>query len=71
MQSLFESKVRRVGSSLGLLIPKEVAELQHLSEGKRVTVVILKRDLRAIDELFGIAKGARPFVREHDDRQFR
>jgi hypothetical protein len=65
---VFVSKVRCVGSSLGLLIPKEIVESEHLSKGKEVRVSIVCRDFSRLEELFGSAKGAGPFIRDRRDR---
>jgi len=66
---LFRAKVRRVGTSLGVLIPKETAEKQKIKEGETVEVGLLKENrLKLIERAFGIARGAEPFEREHKDR---
>ncbi len=67
MSQLFKAKVRKVGTSLGFLIPNEVVKEEHLNTGEEVHVQVLKqRKLRLIEEGFGIAKGAKPFKREKD-----
>lgn len=68
---VFEAKVRKVGNSLGVLIPKEFT--RSIREGQKVRVGISpnptdKERLKAIRESFGIARGAPPFVREKEDR---
>ncbi|MBI2583826.1 MAG: AbrB/MazE/SpoVT family DNA-binding domain-containing protein [Candidatus Aenigmarchaeota archaeon] len=69
MPQLFRAKVRRVGTSLGVLIPKELAEKQRIKEGEVVEVGLLKENrLKLIEKAFGIAKGAEPFERERRDR---
>jgi predicted DNA-binding antitoxin AbrB/MazE fold protein len=65
---LFESKIRKVGTSLGVLIPAENAAKSNLKEGLKVEVAIIKKDLKLIDEMFGFAKKAGKFKREHSDR---
>lgn len=66
---LFEGKIRRVGSSLGVLIPAESAVNDRLKEGSEVKVAIIRKDLRLIDRMFGSVRG-KPFRREHADRAF-
>ncbi|MFH1225300.1 MAG: hypothetical protein V1676_05875 [Candidatus Diapherotrites archaeon] len=66
---LFESKVRKVGTSLGVLIPAESAVNGRLKEGSSVKVAIIRKDLRLIDRMFGSFKGG-AFHREHADRAF-
>lgn len=69
MSELFKAKVRKVGTSLGLLIPKEVAEQEKLKDGQEVEVSLLKRrKLEEIWKLIGTAKGAKPFERDRIDR---
>ncbi len=68
--NVFESKVRRVGSSFGLLIPKEIVEGEKIRESQTVKVVIIKKDLALIDKAFGSAPKLKPFIRENDDREF-
>lgn len=68
MADVFVSKVRPIGSSLGIIIPSEVVKNEHLQEGKEVRVSIVKRDFAALEKLFGSAKGAGPFERDHRER---
>ncbi len=65
----FESKVRKIGSSFGVLIPKKIMETDHLKEDETIQLVILKKDPKLIDQMFGSAKG-KPFKRDHRDRAF-
>ena len=66
---LFKAKIRRVGTSLGLLIPKEIAGRQHISEGEEVEIgLIKKRNIREVMNLIGSAKGAGKFRRDRTDR---
>jgi len=69
MPELFKAKVRKVGSSLGILIPKEVIEKQKIKEGEEVEVGLLKqRKLEEVLRLIGTAKGTKPFERNRIDR---
>ena len=67
---LFKTKVRQVGTSLGMLIPKDIVKIEHIKEGQMVNVSLLKE--RKLDDLLkkvrGTAKGAAPFEREKEDR---
>lgn len=67
---MFEAKLRKVGTSIGLLVPKEIIEQEHLKIGKTVEVAIVKKNLALLKEAFGSAKGAGPFERDHTDREF-
>lgn len=69
MAELFKTKVRQVGTSLGVLIPKEIVRKDSLEKGAEIEVAILKKDMRLIDEAFGSAKKARlSFKRDRKDR---
>lgn len=65
----FEGKVRKVGTSFGVLIPKDVAQQAHVREGQKIQVSIIRKDPKAIRSFFGRAKGASRFEREHVERE--
>lgn len=65
--SVFESKVRQVGSSFGLLIPKEVMIEDKIKNNQSVKVAIIKKDKSVLENAFGSVK-TKPFTREHNDR---
>lgn len=67
--SLFKTKVRRVGTSLGVLLPKELAKKEHIKEGEEIELALLKkRKLQEVLKLMGTAKNAKPFERDRTDR---
>ena len=69
MSELFKAKVRKVGTSLGILIPKEVIEEEKIKEGQEIELNLMRRKkLEEIERMFGIAKGAKPFERDRIDR---
>ncbi len=69
MSELFKAKVRKVGTSLGVLIPKGIAEQERIKEGQEVEVSLLRqRKLEGIEKMFGFAKGSKPFERDRIDR---
>ena len=68
---VFKSKIRPLGSSACVLIPKHRLEEDGLKIGDEIEVAILRhRNPKEIDELFGIAKGAKPFERDKSVREF-
>lgn len=67
-ETLFKVKVRRIGSSLGVLIPKHMIGKEKIKEGEEIEISLLKRRKELIAKAFGIAKGAGPFTRENTDR---
>jgi hypothetical protein len=68
METTFKVKVRRIGSSLGVLIPKQMVGRKKIKEGEEIEISLLKRRRDLISTAFGIAKGAGPFIRENSDR---
>ena len=69
MSELFKAKVRRVGTSIGVLIPKGIAEQEKIKIGQEIQLSILKqRKLEEVLKLIGTAKGAKPFERDRTDR---
>ncbi len=69
MSEVFKTKIRRVGTSLGVLIPKKLIKENKIKLGEEIEIALLKKQkLEAIEKLVGITKGAGPFRREHADR---
>jgi len=69
MPGVFKTKVRKVGTSLGVLIPKELVGRQKIREGEEVEIGLLKqRLLEEVLKLIGTSKGTKPFKRERIDR---
>jgi antitoxin component of MazEF toxin-antitoxin module len=68
METTFKVKVRRIGSSLGVLIPKQMIGKKKIKEGEEIEISLLKRRKDLIIKAFGVAKGAGPFIRENVDR---
>ncbi|ATZ61517.2 MAG: hypothetical protein BME93_05495 [Methanosarcinales archaeon Met12] len=67
----FEAKTLKIGSSIGVLIPKEVVEGDKIVVGERIELAIVSRRRKnAIERTFAIAKGAKGFFRlDHLDRE--
>jgi len=70
MVETFKVKVRNVGTSLGVLIPKEIVEKERVKNGEEIEVSILRRNLKDIMKLFGTAKDASRFERDRTEREF-
>ncbi len=68
MESIFKAKVRKIGTSLGVLIPKEFIEESSVKEGEEIELALLKRRKELVMSSFGVAKGARHFHRDRRDR---
>jgi antitoxin component of MazEF toxin-antitoxin module len=70
MGEMFKVKIRRIGTSAGVLIPKEVLDEQNLKIGDEVEVGLvlpLEKRRELLKKAFGIAKGAKPFEREYEE----
>ena len=61
-------KIRRIGTSLGVLIPKQLIADKSIKEGEEVEIALLKKRKDLIAKAFGIAKGAGSFERHSIDR---
>ena len=72
MTEVFEAKVRKVGNSLGIIIPKDIVEMVGLHQGDTIPVCIpsaqIEKRNNAILEMAGINSGKPDFIRERDDR---
>lgn len=61
-----KARVRKIGTSLGIIIPKEKLEEMNVKEGD---TIIIPRIEKPVKEIRGILRGARfHFEREHKDR---
>ena len=69
MGQIFKAKVREVGTSFGVLIPKDVVSEMKIKKGENIRVSILKTDPKTISKYFGIDKGVKPFERDHTERK--
>ncbi len=68
---IIDAKVRRVGTSLGILIPKEVIDKEKIKEGQEVRISIVKKPSKEdVDKAFGMLKGKKriSFERDKTDR---
>lgn len=75
MGELLTVKLRQIGNSVGLLIPKGFIETIRVNIGDEVNIALLKpvskKELEdEIEATFGIAKNAGPFVRDKRIREF-
>ena len=61
--SIGESKVKRWGNSLGIVISKDLVEEMKLKEGQEVSVDIIQKEK---PHAFGIVKKAKSFQRDEE-----
>ncbi|MCP6727533.1 MAG: AbrB/MazE/SpoVT family DNA-binding domain-containing protein [Patescibacteria group bacterium] len=55
-----ETKTRRWGSSLGVIIPKELVKEERLQEGQEIRIDILSRKKTTGADIFGKLKFKKP-----------
>jgi antitoxin component of MazEF toxin-antitoxin module len=69
---MFKAKLRRVGNSLGIIIPNDLVQKMRFSDGDTINVAIPASDNRArnlkLAAFIGSEKGKKPFKREKGDR---
>ncbi|MDI6902937.1 MAG: AbrB/MazE/SpoVT family DNA-binding domain-containing protein [Methanocellales archaeon] len=65
---LFKAKVRRIGNSLGVIMPKEVLDETNVREGDEIIVKGVEKV--KVEEMFGIWKGLPPFKHVSEDHEF-
>ncbi len=71
MSQVFEGRIRRLGNSMAVIIPKEVLEEAGVKEGDVVKLSLpIPRERRreALRRVAGVDSHAEPFVREKHDR---
>jgi len=72
MSEVFEAKLRRIGNSLGIIIPKEIIQAGKFDDGDTISVAIPHSNLVERNKLLlaiaGKYRGKEPFVREREDR---
>ncbi len=72
MAKVFQAKIRKLGNSKGVIIPREIIEDMDLDLDEVVTIKIPEKDLTHRNEvlrsLAGIYLNRRPFQREKEDR---
>ena len=72
MVDVFRAKLRKIGSSVGILVPKEQMTALEVNIGDEIEVALLKhRDPVVIEEGFGMAKHfTKSFERDKKTREF-
>ncbi len=71
MSEIFEAKVRKIGNARGVIIPNDVLEKIRAFEGDSIqlmTTISKSKRLKALRDVAGRYKGAKPFKREYEDR---
>ena len=71
MSKVFEGKVRRLGNSMAVIIPREILEEAGAKEGDVVKLSLpipRARREEALKRITGIDSEAEPFIREKRDR---
>ena len=68
---MIEGRVVRLGNSAAIAISKKDLKENELefNQAVRISVINLQKS-RALDKMFGLMKGAKPFKREKSSRSF-
>jgi len=56
MQSI-NTKVKKLGSSFGIILPREIINNQQIKEGSEIEVMIKPKHKTNVKNLFGLLKG--------------
>jgi len=68
-EQVFKAKLRKVGTSFGVLIPNRMIKRNRFKAGEEVEMALIKKQrIDLIEKAFGMAKGAGSFRRENVDR---
>lgn len=68
MPGLFVAKIRRIGTSAGVIIPNEYMKKENLKIGEILEFSHFKqKNIEKALKLWGAAKGAQPFEREEEE----
>lgn len=71
LMEAFRARLRRVGNSLSVLVPKQTLDELHVGEGDEVEVTVHRVDsdqMRRLRSLIGTSPGLGPFKRDRRDR---
>lgn len=72
MAEVFEARLRRIGNSLGIIIPNEIIQDLGYGQGDTIPVTIPTTNLetrnRVLTGLIGMDRGKADFKRDKEDR---
>lgn len=71
MTTVFETKIRHIGNSYGVIIPNNILKEIGAENGDTLKITIAideKQKMKAIKKITGICKGKRSFERDRGDR---
>ena len=72
MSEVFDAMLRRIGNSMGVIIPKEIIETLGCRRGDTIHISVTSSDIgsrnRKIREMAGVYRGKKEFEREKGDR---
>jgi len=67
-----ETKTKKWGSSLGIIIPKEIVRQERIREGQEIRINILTRKKTTGADIFGVLKFKKPIqiLLDETDKDF-
>ncbi len=54
---IIETKVKRWGNSLGIIIPSKAVEIRNIKENDSIKILIVKDSKKVLKKTFGLLKG--------------
>lgn len=54
---LVEAEAKKWGNSLGVILPRDVVEKEHIKENQKIGILIIKDSSKTLKSSFGILKG--------------
>ena len=67
--TVIETRLRKIGTSWGVILPREALKERNIREGESISVILpQKKKLALLEKVFGSAKGAKAFIRDRKDR---
>lgn len=74
MVKAFQAKIRHLGNSKGIIIPKDVIDEMELKVGETVTFKVPDRDHSSRNEMIrsmaGIYRGKKKFIRDREEDRY-
>ena len=55
--AIIQTKVKRWGNSLGIIIPSEAVEIKNIKENDSIKILIVRGSKKVLKKTFGLLKG--------------
>ena len=54
---IVETRLKKWGNSFGVIIPREIVDIEKMKEEEKISIIVIKKNSKALKETFGIGKG--------------